>query len=172
MSANVSPPDSRPPPPPGVVDEQAPTRVLRQFRRVFNAVKSHFQQVEKVAGLGGAQVWALSLISAQPGITVGALAQAMDIHQPTASNLVRALKQQGLVRSSREGDDRRTVHLTAEPAAQAVLTRAPGPLAGVLPDALARLDPDTLARLEVDLAALLQVLATDETAARMLLAQM
>jgi hypothetical protein len=33
-------------------------RVLRRFRMVFNAVKTHFQQVEKQAGIGGAQVWA------------------------------------------------------------------------------------------------------------------
>ena len=41
---------------------------LRRFRRVFNAVKTHFQQVEKRAGVGGAQLWALSVIGARPGI--------------------------------------------------------------------------------------------------------
>jgi len=30
------------------------TRVLRQFRVVFNAVKTHFRQVEREAGVGGA----------------------------------------------------------------------------------------------------------------------
>jgi len=38
------------------------TRVLRQFRVVFNAVKTHFRQVEREAGVGGAQLWALSVI--------------------------------------------------------------------------------------------------------------
>ena len=57
------------------------TRVLRQFRLVFNTVKTHFQQVEKQAGLGGAQVWALSVIQARPGIGVTGLAAAMDVHQ-------------------------------------------------------------------------------------------
>ena len=42
-------------------NEDAAVAVLRQFRQVFNAVKSHFQQVEKTVGMGGAQVWALSI---------------------------------------------------------------------------------------------------------------
>ena len=66
-------------------------RVLRRFRLVFNAVKTHFQQVEKKAGVGGAQLWALSVIHAHPGIGVNSLAAFMDVHQTTASNLVKAL---------------------------------------------------------------------------------
>ena len=46
------------------------TRVLRQFRVVFNAVKTHFRQVEREAGVGGAQLWALSVIDRRPGIGV------------------------------------------------------------------------------------------------------
>ncbi|MBL8333493.1 MAG: winged helix-turn-helix transcriptional regulator [Rubrivivax sp.] len=153
-------------------EPQAPVRVLRQFRRVFNAVRTHFQQVERHAGLGGAQLWALSRIEAQPGIGVGALAAAMDIHQTTASNLVRALLDEGLVESRREGPDRRAVQLHALPAGRQLLAQAPGPMSGVLPDALARLNPDTLARLENDLDALLALLDTDEDAAQIPLAQM
>jgi len=66
-------------------------RVLRRFRLVFNAVKAHFQQVERSAGVGGAQLWALSIIREHPGRGVNDLARAMDVKQSTASNLVRAL---------------------------------------------------------------------------------
>jgi hypothetical protein len=45
---------------------QPSTRVLRQFRVVFNSVKTHFRQVEREAGLGGAQLWALSVIQRRP----------------------------------------------------------------------------------------------------------
>jgi DNA-binding MarR family transcriptional regulator len=81
----------------------AATRVLRQFRQVFNAVKSHFRQVEKAAGIGGAQLWALSVVALQPGIGVNALARAMDIQQTTASNLVRALAGSGMLAVERKG---------------------------------------------------------------------
>jgi len=145
--------------------------VLRQFRQVFNAVKTHFQQVEKSAGLGGAQLWALSLVARHPGISVGALASAMDVHQTTASNLVRALLAAGLINSARSGKDRRAVQLRPLPAGRRLLRRAPGPFTGVLPEALARLDDRTLERLHRDLELLIGLLQTSPRAARTPLAQ-
>jgi DNA-binding MarR family transcriptional regulator len=145
-------------------DLAPPTRVLQQFRVVFNAVKTHFQQVERKAGVGGAQVWALSVIRDRPGLGVNDLAAALSVRQPTASNLVKSLAAQGLVEARREGADRRSVQLHILPPARAVLRRAPGPFAGVLPDALAALDEDTLLRLEQDLARLIGKLGADEKA--------
>lgn len=148
------------------------TRVLRQFRVVFNSVKTHFRQVERDAGLGGAQLWALSVIAGSPGIGVTELARALDIHQSTASNLVRTLTARGLVAGTRDGQDRRGVALRALPAADALLQRAPAPFAGVLPEALASLDEETLKRLEQDLARLIAVLAADPAGAQVPLAQL
>jgi DNA-binding MarR family transcriptional regulator len=139
--------------------------VLRRFRLVFNTVKTHFQQVEKKAGLGGAQVWALSIVRSHPGIGVGELARAMDVHQSTASNLVKVLVERGMVEAAKDDTDRRAVQLRVLPAGARLLRRAPGPFAGVLPGALARLDRRTLARLDRDLAALIAVLGADERAA-------
>lgn len=147
-------------------------RVLRRFRSVFNAVKTHFQQVEKQAGVGGAQLWALSVIDAEPGIGVGGLARAMDIHQTTASNLVRAMVTAGLVVATRDGADRRATRLQATADGRAVLEKAPGPFAGVLPQALAALDADTLDRLDKDLGRLLALLQADERTGGIPLAQM
>ena len=138
-----------------------PTRVLRRFRLVFNAVKTHFQQVEKRAGVGGTQLWALSVIDADPGIGIGGLAQAMDVHQSTASNLVRSLVERGFVAATRQGPDRRAVHLRLLPAGRRVLRRAPGPFAGVLSEALASLDAETLARIDDDLGRLIDALDAD-----------
>jgi DNA-binding MarR family transcriptional regulator len=147
-------------------------RVLRRFRLVFNAVKSHFQQVEKKAGVGGAQLWALSVIRAQPGMGVNSLASAMDVHQTTASNLVKALVKADMVTTERKGPDRRAVQLYIQPAGTRVLAKAPGPFAGVLPEALATLDAQTLERLDHDLALLIAALHADERAAGIPLAQM
>ncbi|MBV8124550.1 MAG: winged helix-turn-helix transcriptional regulator [Burkholderiaceae bacterium] len=147
-------------------------QVLRQFRQVFNAVRTHFQQVEKHAGLGGAQLWALSLVSSHPGLGVSELAATMDIHQSTASNLVRALSDRQLIKTHRNGPDKRAVQLAIEPAGSAVLARAPGPYTGVLPSALASLDDAVLERLHQDLGALLATLGTDEHAAKVPISQM
>ena len=144
-----------------------PTRVLRRFRIVFNAVKTHFQQVEKTAGVGGTQLWALSVIDADPGIGIGGLAQAMDVHQSTASNLVRSLVERELVVATRQGPDRRAVQLRVLPAGRRVLRRAPGPFAGVLTEALASLDAETLARIDDDLGRLIDALDADHRSANL-----
>jgi DNA-binding MarR family transcriptional regulator len=152
--------------------DDARVRVLRQFRQVFNAVKTHFQQVEKKLGMGGAQVWALSVIRDTPGIGVGELARSMQVHQSTASNLVRTLVERELVATSKHGEDRRMVQLRLLPAGTRLLRRSPGPFAGVLPAALSTLDEKTLKRLEKDLARLLVALDADEHAGDILLAEL
>lgn len=135
--------------------------VLRQFRVVFNAVKAHFQQMERQSGIGGAQIWALSLIAQRPGLGVGHLARAMDVRQSTASNLVKTLVQRGLVVSARNAQDRRAVQLRPSPAGLEALSRAPTPFTGILPEALGRLDDETLSRLQADLRQLITTLALD-----------
>lgn len=135
--------------------QEPATRVLRRFRLVFNAVKTHFRLVEKRAGIGGAQYWALSVVKQTPGIGVNDLARAMDVHQSTASNLVHSLVDLGLLVTEKGVDDRRAVRLSISPAGQRVLRKAPGPFTGILPQALARLDRKTLERLDADLAKLI-----------------
>ncbi len=153
-------------------DTAPATLVLRQFRMVFNAVKAHFRLVEKAAGVGGAQVWALSVIKAVPGIGMNDLAQAMDVHQSTASNLVKALAERGMIVASKNGTDKRAVALRVTAAGSKVLRNAPQPFTGILPDALTSLDAKTLARLEKDLGKLITALNADERGAKILLADL
>jgi len=151
---------------PGAAPGADVAQVLRQFRVVVNAIKSHQQQTEHLAGLTGAQVWALHLIHSQPGLGIKGLAQAMDVRQPTASILARALVQQGLVLSLRESDDRRATQLQVTPAGRTLLARAPGPHAGVLPAALTRLDAQTLVQLAQGLERLIEALQADPRSGR------
>ncbi|HSV33932.1 MAG TPA: MarR family transcriptional regulator [Ramlibacter sp.] len=151
-------------------DEPA-ARVLRRFRLVFNAVKTHFREVEKKAGVAGAQLWALSVIRDRPGLKLTDLARAMDVHQSTASNLVRTLLERGMVVAEKNGSDRRTVQLHVLPAGTKVLRRAPGPFSGVLPSALANMDSQTLARLDKDLGTLVAALGVDRRGAGIPLGQ-
>ncbi|HEX6362058.1 MAG TPA: MarR family winged helix-turn-helix transcriptional regulator [Albitalea sp.] len=139
---------------------------------MFNAVRTHFQQVEKKVGLGGAQVWALSVIRDTPDIGVGDLARALQIHQSTASNLVKGLVERELVSATKHEGDRRAVRLRVLPAGARILRRSPNPFSGVLPAALASLDERTLKRLEADLAKLLGELQADERAAGIPLADL
>jgi DNA-binding MarR family transcriptional regulator len=144
-------------------------RVLRRFRSVFNAVRNHFRSIEQVAGISGAQVWALSEIASRPGIGVGALAQSMDIHQSTASNLVRGLIEARMVASERGSVDQRAVHLHATARGLKLLGKTPTPFVGVLPDVLRRLDRATLLRLDRDLERLIVELRADPRGAQTLI---
>ena len=146
-------------------------RVLRQFRIVFNAVRAHFQEMEKEVGLGGAQVWALSIIKANPGSSVGEVAKTMQIHQSTASNLIKALAQKELVRLEKSESDKRSVHLHILPDGARLLKKVRGPFEGVLPAALNQLSEPTLRRLDRDLGQLIGLLNADEAAAEKPLAQ-
>ncbi|WP_367847060.1 MarR family winged helix-turn-helix transcriptional regulator [Rhodoferax sp. WC2427] len=147
-------------------------QVLRRFRVVFNAVRSHFQQVESQVGLGSAQVWALSVVRDHPAIGMGGLANSMDIHQSTASNLVKALLRKELIRTVKVPEDRRHVQLQILPAGLAVLAQVPGPFAGVLPLALGKLPSASLQRLDQDLAELIVLLKADEQAGGIPLAEL
>jgi len=146
------------------LDEDAPSlRVLRQFRQIFNAVKTHFRQVESQAGLGGAHLWALGLVREHHGIGISELARRMDVHQSTASNLVRSLADKGLVATGRHGADRRSVQVSMLPAGVRALRASPGPFEGVLPSALKSLEPELLDRLQSDLAVLIRALQVEGT---------
>ena len=156
----------------GAPSDPTAAHVLQEFRQIFNAVKTHFQQVEKSVGLGGAQVWALSVIRDAPDIGTGSLARLMNVHQSTASNLVKSLVQRGMVSVTKHDTDRRAVMIRLLPAGGRVLKRSPGPFAGVLPEALAALDQKTLKRLEGDLRKLIGELHTDAKAAKIPLANL
>ena len=162
----------------GQTDASAPafddhaTRVLRQFRLIFNTVRRHFQTMEKQSGIGGAQVWALSLVAQHQGLGVTQLAHLMDIHQSTTSNLVKSLIKLGFLHSEKSVHDRRVVELYVLPDGLKLLKKIPGPFAGVLPHALHRMDEVTLLQLEDNLAALIKRLEVDEKAAQTPIAMM
>jgi len=116
--------------------------VLIHFRQIVSAARRHFQRVQNESGITDAQLWALWQIDTKQGLSVGALARHMSIHQSTASNLVHHLEAKGLVYRTRTGLDQRVVRMFSTSAGEAILKKAPGPMHGVLPDAVYQL-PDT-----------------------------
>src|SRR5438067_13494196 len=81
--------------------------VLEQFRIIVKSIRRHYQDVERRAGLTGAQLWALAQVADNPGSKVGELARALAIHQSTASNLLRRLEALELVARERQSHDQR-----------------------------------------------------------------
>ena len=157
---------------PSVNPGDSAAQALRQFRVLFNSVRTHFRQVEKETGLGGAQVWALSLIQKNPGLGVGEVAAGMDIHQSTASNLIKGLLKKQLITLNKSAIDKRVVELRVTPEGKKALKKMPGPFEGVLPEALRRLDDTALFNLNRELAKLVRLLEADEGAGNIPLAQL
>ena len=141
-------------------------QVLQQFRVIFRSARRHYQDVEKITGVSGAQLWALSLVADKPGAGVGALARALAVQQSTASNLLRGLAALGLVARQRRGADQRNVQLFATAKGLRVLKRAPRPRIGVLQQALADLPPRRLKSLYRELEALIAAMQRKDLQAR------
>ena len=153
-------------------DQVTPAKVLRRFRILFNAVRTHFRQMESQVGLGGAQVWALSIIKERPGIGASDVAIRMDIHQSTASNLIKTLLRKELISLEKDTNDRRSICLKVRPSGARLLKKVAGPFEGVLPAALNSLNKHTLERLDQDLEELIALLNADEVAGEMPLANL
>ena len=137
------------------MSEQLPRDVLKKFRIIFGAVRQHFHAVEKACGVSGAQVWVMAALAEQPGMRVSQIADALSIHQSTASNLLDKVETAGLVRRSRSHKDQRVVELYLTEAGEVALAQAPMPFTGVLPHALEQLPSAVLERLNADLQAII-----------------
>jgi DNA-binding MarR family transcriptional regulator len=140
--------------------------VLGQFRVLFRSVRRHYGEVQRRAGTGGAQLWALSHIAAHPGIKPGELALTMAIHPSTASNLLRDLEKLALVTKRRQRKDQRAVQLWATSRGLRILKRAPRPLIGVLQQALSDSSSSDLKVLHRQLDRLVASMKAKDTGAR------
>ena len=139
--------------------------VLEQFRVIVKSIRRHYQDVERRAGVTGAQLWALAQIAGQPGSPVGELARALAVHQSTASNLVRELLKRRLVTRERRGRDLRHVQLYPSKKGLGLLKAAPRPLIGVLQQALSELPTARLVALHAELAQVIALMKGKQVAA-------
>ena len=144
----------------------AVTEVLGLFRVVFRSVRRHDRYIEEQCGIGAMQLRALAIVKARPGIGVTPLADALFVHQPTASKLVEGLVGLGLIGRGRSAGDGRVVQLEVTRAGDAILSKAPGPVLGILPDGLGSLGPTALRRLGDGLVDLLDAMQLRDDGAR------
>lgn len=145
--------------------EATPLETLKLFRIIFKSVNRHFHDVEKAVGIGGAALWALAEVAGSDNITVTKLAQAMSVHQSTASNLIDKLVLDGFLVRIKDTHDRRIVHLSLTPRGKDLLKQAPMPHRGILPDALMRLSPESLEQLNQYLNELIDTMNAKQSSA-------
>ena len=133
-------------------------RALQSFRTIFGSARIYDAEVRRTCGISGSQLWALAEVAGRDGMSVNRLAEGMALHQSTASNLVNALVDRGLVRRVRDSADQRVVHLHVSAEGKRVLLRVPGPHAGLLVDAIRRLGEGQLDELRAALEVLVAIM--------------
>src|SRR3954452_4684540 len=81
-------------------------------------------QEDQAAGIGRAQLSALSVLVFGGDTTLGRLAAAEHVRPPTMTRIVTALEAAGLVRKAPGVDDRRSVRISATPAGRRLMQTA------------------------------------------------
>ncbi|MDQ8023987.1 MAG: MarR family winged helix-turn-helix transcriptional regulator [Moraxellaceae bacterium] len=138
-----------------------PQAVLQQLRVVLRAAQRYSAQMEKQAGLPGAQMWALQEIVDTPGLRVGDLAVRMSLHPSTTSNLVERLETGGFITKLRNATDQRVVKLQPTDAGLQLVSRSPMPRRGLLPEVLGAMPQADLMQVYAGLQALVNRLDVD-----------
>ena len=138
--------------------KDAKLEVLKLFRVIFKVAQQHANYIEANCGISNAQLWAILKISQNPGMRVSELAQALSIHQTTASNLLDKLSLQGLIKRERISDDQRVVSLFITDVGRQILLKSPQPAQGLLQNALFNLPNSTIVSLESNLNELIKLM--------------
>lgn len=143
-----------------------PEMTFGKLLQLVRAVQTGMQNIDASHGLSGSQLWALWHISAQPGLKVSELAEAMLIHHSTASNLLDKLEKRLLVRRERQTNDSRVVRLKLTAAGNAIVKDIPGPMQGRLRGALQGIDPAVLAGLHQGVTSVLDYMQAQAAAGK------
>jgi DNA-binding MarR family transcriptional regulator len=146
---------STPPSPPSQDDKAAHTaEIVAALRRLFKAVQVHSKATLRATGLSGPQVWALTLLQADPGLSLGELARRMYAHPSTVSGVIARLVRRGAVRRVTDPLDRRGVRLSLTPTGRRLLRRCPPPVQVAISRALLRMPATRLRQINDALASI------------------
>ena len=113
------------------------------------------------SGLNSARLSALSVIVFAGPITLGEVAGAEQVKPPTMTRIVNALEEQGLVRKTRDENDRRTVYLSATIKGKRLLIESRNRRMRPLADRIEKLDAKELKTLH-DAIGILREILTQE----------
>lgn len=101
------------------------SRAMDGLRKVVRALRSGNAQAERALGISSAQLFALRAIAAQPGGSLGDVAERTLTSQSSVSEVVSRLVERGLITRVASARDRRRLELTVSNEGQRLLARAP-----------------------------------------------
>lgn len=131
----------------GVSVQRDAAEVVNCLRRLFKAIHEYSKSMQRQVGLSSPQLWALRILDAEPGLSLGGLSLRMYAHPSTVSGIVDRLVERGSIVRAVDGDDRRGVLLSLTPRGRRLARNAPPPVQQGLVRALERLQPEELRQL-------------------------
>jgi DNA-binding MarR family transcriptional regulator len=127
--------------------DAAVTTIVQGLRRIVRALHEYSQGVRARYGLTGPQLWALKTLRQAGPLAIGALADALAVHQSSVSVLLDRLEARALVTRRRRADDQRIVEVTLTRRGAALADDAPRAAQGRLLHALDGMPAATVRRL-------------------------
>lgn len=102
--------------------------VVNCLRQLFRAIQEYSKAILGETGLSGPQVWALTILDAESGLSLGELSERLFAHPSTVSGIVDRLEERGAVRRAVDPEDRRGLKLALTPVGRRLLRKSPPPV--------------------------------------------
>jgi DNA-binding MarR family transcriptional regulator len=115
-------------------------RIVASIRRIVRAIDLHSRHLMDEHGLTAPQLATLAEAERQGAASVGALARALHLSQPTVSGILDRLERRALVRRQRAEHDRRSVAIVVTEEGSRVRRAAPSLLQETFRQRLSRLE--------------------------------
>jgi len=121
-------------------DAELENLIVASIRRIVRAVDLHSRHLVEAHGITAPQLATLAEAGRLGGATIGVLARAVHLSQPTVSGILDRLERHGLVHRERSDRDRRSVVVTLTDEGRKLLRESPSLLQDRFRDELARLE--------------------------------
>ena len=138
------------------------------LRRIVRELRLSARDAERAAGISGAQLFVLQMLSEEPASSLNDLAERTLTDQSSVSVVVKRLIARNLVARKKSAVDARRIELYLTAAGRRLLARCPEPTQLRLLGALRRLSPGELASLTSALKHLVREMGIGHAAPRML----
>ena len=141
-------------------------RIFQDLRRVVHALELYSKDVNARFGLTAPQLWALWELERGGAASLGALAQALQLHPSTLVGVVDRLEAKGLALRETDPADARRIRIRLTPKARALLKHAPHPAQGRLVHGLQAMSERQVTELRRAVATLVRVMEAEDLEAR------
>lgn len=149
----------------GATKEQQAAAVVDSLRQLFKAIQEHSKAILGKTGMSGPQVWALTILDREPGLSLGELAGRLFAHPSTVSGIVDRLEARGALRRTTDPKDARGLRLSLTSPGRRLLRKSPPPFQHGLRQALETLSGARLRALRLGLEEVVQATAADKVEA-------